>query len=105
MANDFFNADMAAYVDHRVDWARYFRLQRGNAAEATEEVATYRDVLRTIGDVCAAIGVDAREHWHDEVRLENGQVIVPDHIASGYQRLKENGLVCLMLEPGTSLLW
>lgn len=97
MASDFFNADMVAYVDHRVDWARYFRLKRGADATPADEVATYRDVMRTLGDVCRDIGADAREHWHDEVRVENGQVVVPGHIARGYQKLKENGLVCLML--------
>jgi 3-(methylthio)propanoyl-CoA dehydrogenase len=97
MANDFFNADMAAYVDHRVDWERYFRLKRGVSTDAADEVATYRSVLGTLGNVCAVIGDEAREHWHEEVRLEHGQVVVPPHIARGYERLKENGLVCLML--------
>lgn len=97
MANDFFNADMAAFVDYRVDWARYFRLKHGPNVNPVEEVATYKDVLRTLSDVCSAIGKDAREHWFDEVQLKDGEVVVPGHIARGYERLKENGLVCLML--------
>ena len=29
MATDFFNEDMRLFVDHRVDWERYFRWKRG----------------------------------------------------------------------------
>src|SRR5690606_37971303 len=35
----------------------------------------------------------------EEVRLEDGRVIVPPHIASGYDKLRQAGLVCLILDP------
>ena len=34
MATEFFNEDMRLFIDHRVDWARYFRLLRGAVQRA-----------------------------------------------------------------------
>jgi alkylation response protein AidB-like acyl-CoA dehydrogenase len=99
MATEFFNDDMQLFVDHRVDWARYFRLKRGADSDAAAEVDTFKTILRTTGEICAEIAADARDHWHEEVRLENGLVIRPPHIDAGYEKLRQAGLICLTLDP------
>ncbi len=99
MAKEFFNPDMEFYIDHRVDWGRYFRLRRGAEVNAPEEVATYKMILRTVGEICEEIEVGARDHWHDHVQLVDGQVLLPPHIAAGYEKLRTAGLVCLPLSP------
>ena len=99
MATDFFNDDMRLFLDHRVDWARYFRLKRGEGLDVAAEVDTYKTILQTTGDICAEIGAGARDHWHEEVRLENGLVVRPPHIDAGYQKLREAGLLCLTADP------
>jgi alkylation response protein AidB-like acyl-CoA dehydrogenase len=97
MAKDFFNTDMQLFIDHRVDWERYFELRRGAGVNVAEEVETYKTVLRTAGEICEDLEAAARDHWHEEVRLEDGKVVVPPHIAAGYEKLRQAGLVCLTL--------
>src|SRR5262245_1257850 len=99
MATDFFNDDMRLFIDHRVDWARYFQLKRGNDVDPVAEVETYKTILESTGEICADIGRDARDHWHEEVRLEQGKVIRPPHIDAGYEKLRQAGLLCLTLGP------
>jgi 3-(methylthio)propanoyl-CoA dehydrogenase len=98
MTKEFFHRDIELFIDHRVDWDRYFRL-RGGEVKTAEEVETYKTILRTTGDICADIAAGARDHWHEEARLEQGKVVVPPHIAAGYEKLKGAGLVCLTLSP------
>jgi len=99
MATEFFNDDMRLFIDHRVDWARYFRLKRGGDVDVAGEIETFKSILHTTGDICADIGAAARDHWHEEVRLEDGKVIRPPHIDAGYEKLKKAGLICLTLDP------
>lgn len=99
MAKGFFNRDMALFLDHRVDWERYFALSRGPGTDAADELATFKVVLEAAGEVCEAIEARSAGHWHEEVRLEDGRVVVPEHIADGYRMLREAGLLCLMLSP------
>ncbi len=80
MAEDFFHPDMELFVDHRVDWRRYLRLRRGDEGNANEEIATYKMILRTLADICQDIEAEARDCWHEEVRLESGTVVVPAHL-------------------------
>ncbi len=96
MGKEFFHRDIELFIDHRVDWPRYFRL-RGGDVTTSEEVETYRTILRTTGEICEEIEAGARDHWHEEVRLEDGQVIVPPHIAAGYETLRRAGMLCLTL--------
>ncbi len=97
MANDFFHSDMKLFLDHRMDWKRYFERMRGGEVKPDEEVDTYKSILATIDDVCSAIAVEARDHWHEEVKLVDGRVEVPAHIKNGYEKLRSAGLVCLPL--------
>jgi alkylation response protein AidB-like acyl-CoA dehydrogenase len=64
-----------------------------------EEVETYKTVLATAGEICRDIARDAQEHWHEEVRLEDGVVVVPPHIQAGYDKLRAAGLLCLPISP------
>lgn len=99
MDREFFHQDMRQFIDHRVDWARYFRLLRGGDVDVEGELETYKSILATLGEICEDIEAEAKDHWHEEVRLEDGRVIVPPHIASGYEKLRQAGLVCLILDP------
>src|SRR5262249_59724110 len=96
MARDFFHRDIELFIDHRFDWERYLRL-RGAETSVADEIDTYRTILRTTGEICADIEAGAVEHWHEEVRLENGRVIIPRHITAGYEKLRGAGLLCLTL--------
>ena len=97
MAKEFFNTDMQLFLDHRVDWQRYFRLRRTDSVNVAEEIETYKTILRTLGEVCEDIEAGARDRWHEEVKLVDGGVVVPPHIAAGYEKLRAAGLVCLPL--------
>jgi 3-(methylsulfanyl)propanoyl-CoA dehydrogenase len=99
MAKEFFNRDMEFFLDHRVDWARYFALTRGAEADWREEVATYKMVLRTVGEICESIDAAGRDHWHEHVELRDGAVVKPPHIDAGYAQLRAAGLVSLPLSP------
>ena len=99
MRKEFFNRDMEFLIDHRVDWPRYFQLRRGDEVNPQEEVATYKTILPTLGEICEAIEAGARDHWHEDVQLIDGKVIVPHHIAAGYDTLREAGLLSLTLGP------
>ena len=98
MGKDIFHPDVQLFIDHRFDWGRFLRL-RGDAVNVADEVETYKTILRTAGEICADIEAAARDHWHEEVRLENGRVVVPPHIAAGYEKLRDAGLLCLTLGP------
>jgi alkylation response protein AidB-like acyl-CoA dehydrogenase len=99
MAKEFFHRDMQLFIDHRFDWSRYFKLRRGVGVAVADEVATFKEVLRTTGEICQAIAEGARGHWHEEVKLVDGQVVVPAHIAAGYEKLRAAGLLCLTMDP------
>jgi alkylation response protein AidB-like acyl-CoA dehydrogenase len=93
---DFFHRDFELVIDHRFDWRRYFQL-RGSDADPAEEIETYKTILRTTAEISEDIEAGARDHWHEEVRLDDGRVIVPPHITAGYEKLKKAGLLCLTL--------
>jgi hypothetical protein len=99
MAKEFFNRDIEFFLDHRVDWARYFALARGGDATWRDEVESYKMALRTAGEICESIEAGARDHWHEHAVLEDGEVVAPPHITAGYERLRAAGLVSLPLSP------
>ena len=99
MAKEYFNADMEQFIDHRVDWQRYFELARGQTSGVAEEVETFKMILRTIAEICEDIEGPAGERWHEEVRVEDGKVVVPPHVTAAYDKFKSAGLVCLTINP------
>ncbi|HVM98193.1 MAG TPA: acyl-CoA dehydrogenase family protein, partial [Candidatus Acidoferrales bacterium] len=98
MSQEFFNSDMRLFLDTRMDWERYFKLRRGGDVNVAEEVETYRSILQTLGDICVEIAAAARDHWHEEVKVVDGRVVTPPHIAAGYEKLRKAGLVCLPID-------
>jgi alkylation response protein AidB-like acyl-CoA dehydrogenase len=99
VASDFFHSDMELFVDHRVDWKRYFYYRDPGDRDVAGEIATYKLILRTLGEICRDIEAGAKEHWHEEAELRNGEIVVPPHIAEGYRKLADSGLICLTLDP------
>jgi alkylation response protein AidB-like acyl-CoA dehydrogenase len=97
MGNEFFNSDMQLFLGNRMDWERYFKLRHGAEVNVTAELETYRSVLQTLDEICVDIAAGARDHWHEEAKLVDGRVVVPPHIAEGYDKLRKAGLVCLPL--------
>lgn len=99
MDHQYFHDDIRHYLENRVDWERYHRLARPGPVDVAEELDTYRSILESLGQICEDIEADARPNWHEEVDLQEGEVRVPTHIAKGYERLKDAGLVCIMIGP------
>src|SRR5262245_17415179 len=99
MAQEFFHHDMQLFIDHRVDWARYLRWRRSDDVDVGEEVATYKAVLESVGKICEEIAALGQGHWHEEVQLVDVRVVVPPHIAAGYEKLRAAGLVSMTLSP------
>ena len=98
MAKEFFNRDIEFFLDHRIDWPRYFTLARG-VDTWRDEVEAYKMALRTTGEICESIEAGARDHWHEHAVLKDGEVVVPPHITAGYEQLRAAGLVSLPLSP------
>jgi hypothetical protein len=69
MRQDFFNRDIAFFIEQRVDWERYFALQRTDEVTVADEVETFKTILGTLGAICQDLDGAAHEHWHEEVRL------------------------------------
>jgi alkylation response protein AidB-like acyl-CoA dehydrogenase len=99
MDASFFHADMEFFMDHRVDWKRLLSLRQGSDVSVSDELDTYKMILRTAGEVCADIESESQGHWHEAVELVDGEVRVPEHVASGYEKLRAAGLTCLTLRP------
>jgi alkylation response protein AidB-like acyl-CoA dehydrogenase len=95
MDKEFFHRDLRLFLERRVDWERYLRLRRPEPPNVADELATYESILGTLGEICEDIEAASRPRWHEEVRLVDGRVEVPAHIAAGYDKLRQAGLVCL----------
>jgi len=99
MTADFLHHEIRDFIQHRIDWKRYFELRSRGEANAVEEVETFLTILRTLDEICRDVESDARDRWHEEVKLVDGEVVVPPHIARGYEKLRGAGLICLTLSP------
>src|SRR5262245_14834275 len=83
---------MLLYLDKLVDWDAYFRGTKGEGVDVQAEVGALRSILETVAEICAEHEPLAREHWDEEARLENGEVVLPRHIQDAYDKLREAGL-------------
>lgn len=89
---------MSLYLDQLVDWEALLTLRNGEGVDPEAEVGAYRTVLETVAELAASFEERARENWSDEAELtEDGGARPPAHIRDAYDRLKENGLLCLMV--------
>src|SRR5262249_56185508 len=77
MAKEFFDRDMQLFIDHRFDWTRYFALRRGDGVQVADEVATFKEVLRTTGEICESIAEGRPRHWNEWGQMADGEVLVP----------------------------
>ena len=83
------------YLGGMVDWDHYFLHRKGGDVDVESEREALRGVLETCAEVCEQIEPMAREGWEIAAELVDGEVVVPDHIARGYELLKDAGLVSL----------
>ncbi len=92
---DYVHDGILVYLRHLVDWDSYFRMRKGADVDVEAERAALVDVLEASAGICRDIEAESREGWAEPARLEKGEVVVPPHVESGYQRLREAGLVGL----------
>lgn len=89
---------MRLYLDHLVDWEQILRLRNGGSGGVEAEVGAFRTVLETTAALAESFERPAREHWDAEAELtEDGGARPPAHIRAAYDRLREAGLVSLMV--------
>lgn len=90
---DYLNDAILLYVNQICDWDTYFRLRKGDDVDVESERQALLGVLETASEICRDIEAEAREGWEEEPRLEDGEVVLPEHTRRGYERLAEAGLV------------
>ena len=95
--SDLLSPETTRFVAHRVDWGALARLRGEDAAAAADAVQTFLSVLRTAAAVAADLATAARGRWHEAARLEGERVVVPAHVAAGYETLRRAGLLCVSL--------
>jgi alkylation response protein AidB-like acyl-CoA dehydrogenase len=83
------------YLNQMIDWDGYFQHRKGDDVDVESERAAMQGVLETCAEICAEIEPEARDGWELAAKLQQGEVTVPAHIARGYERLREAGLVAL----------
>jgi alkylation response protein AidB-like acyl-CoA dehydrogenase len=91
----YLNDGILIYLDELIDWDQFFHYRKGEGVDVEAERAALRGVLETCAEVCAQIEPLAREGWAEEARLEDGEVVKPEHSQRGYEMLREAGLVSL----------
>ena len=94
----YLNDGILIYLEGLIDWDQYFRYRKGEGVDVDVERAALRGVLETCAEVCAEIEPLARAGWADEARLEDGEVVKPDHSRRGYELLRDAGLVSLSVK-------
>ena len=86
------------YLDRLVDWDSYFAWRKGVGVDTASEKAALLEVLETAAAICSEIEQETRPGWHEAARLEQGEVVYPDHIRRGYEKLAEAGLISFGVE-------
>lgn len=96
--SSYLNDVIRLYVERLIDWDAYYRWYRGPDVDVAAERAALTEILETAAAVCSEIEGMAREGWHEAARLEDGEVVYPEHIRKGYEKLREVGLVSFGVE-------
>jgi hypothetical protein len=86
------------YVNQLIDWDSYYHWRKGAGVDVAAERAALVEVLETAAAVCQEIESETRAGWHEAARLENGEVVYPDHIRRGYEKLVAVGLISYGVE-------
>ncbi len=81
------------YLEKLVDWDDFFTRRKCDGADVAAERGALRSLLETCAEICTKLEPEARAGWFEPARLENGEVIQPDHVRHGYEALREAGLV------------
>lgn len=95
---DYFVPGMRLYVDRLLDWKGQLALAGGQDVDVAAEVGSYRTLLETTAALAESFEEAAREHWLDEAELtEDGGARPPKHMRAAYERLRETGIVSLLV--------
>jgi alkylation response protein AidB-like acyl-CoA dehydrogenase len=81
------------YLEKLVDWDDFFTRRKGEGSDVAAERGALRSLLETCAEICTKLEPEARAGWFEPARLENGEVVQPDHVRRGYEALREAGLV------------
>ncbi len=94
----YLNESILLYINQLIDWDSYYTWRQGPGVDVEAERAALIEVLETAAGVCSEIEGFSRAGWAQPARLEDGEVIYPDHIQKGYDKLAEVGLVSFGVE-------
>jgi hypothetical protein len=81
------------YLGEYAGWDEYFRLRDGDGVEVAAERETLHQIIGVGAQICEEITPSMRAGWHEEARLEDGEVTLPAHLAAAYRKLADAGLV------------
>jgi alkylation response protein AidB-like acyl-CoA dehydrogenase len=94
----YLNSVVGLYLHELIDWESYFNWSKGESADVEADTNALGEVLETAAQICAEIEEETRAGWHEEARLENGEVHYPAHIARAYDKLAEAGLISFAVD-------
>lgn len=107
MSNFFLdNDDLRFYVDHGIDWDALVgevETDGDTFSETSEATDFYRDILELMGEFSASeIAPHAAEIDREEMRLVDGEVVVPPRLTTIFEKIREMELhgMCLPREMG-----
>ncbi len=92
------NSAVRLYLTERIDWQSYFTLRKGSEVDVEDERAALVEILGTAARIGEALAPEMRAGWVQEARLENGEVVHPEHIRKAYRTLVDAGLVSFGVE-------
>lgn len=97
---DYLAPSMRLYIEKLVDWETILRLQTGTTPDSEAEIGAYVGVLETTAALAEEFEGPARAHWHLEAELtDDGGAQPPTHIRDAYEKLREAGLITLLVSP------
>ncbi len=86
------------YVNELIDWESYYHWKKGADVDVASERAALVEILETAANVCQEIEETTRDGWHEAAQLVDGEVVYPEHIRRGYEKLVEVGLISFGVE-------
>ncbi|NRA44579.1 MAG: acyl-CoA dehydrogenase family protein [Oligoflexales bacterium] len=99
------NDDLVFHVSNRLDFEKLFNWlpdsekECVNAETSEDYKKVWREVLETFGEICgSSIAPNAKELEHAKVKLENGEVILPEKMQENLKVLKEFGAPALSVK-------
>jgi alkylation response protein AidB-like acyl-CoA dehydrogenase len=95
---DYLHGSVLLYLDKLLDWDDYFARKKGDGVDLAAERSALRSLLETCAELCAEIEPEARAGWWEAAKLEGGRVVLPPHVARGYDRLREAGLTSVSVK-------